>query len=488
MRPKPALRRLSRLHSPLSTRCLVALSLICASVSPAAAQRRTDPNLPVLSIGEVMRSAIRWNPDLLDSTDVWVTAQVNERGVASTFWPQVTPFFATDRTADGFRTRSYGLTASQQFLIGPLLQGSAIVTRAEQTLDVPEPYTSDFRLSLTQPLLKGLDPAVTAEPMREAKRATSTANRQLEIARRRTVVSVYQAYLGVARQMETLRIAQERAERARQLSEISRGRFQAGTVSRLDVLRAEQQQAAAELAANDAQNLMEDFRDALRRVAGLPRDLEFDVKTPADLPLTETDLARAVEGVNDLRPEAVEARDQIVDAEFAVRISKSLQLPSLDGVVTYESFGAGTSAGDSLHLRSPAVFFGLRSQYGLNATLLHAQRREAEINLDTRRRNTKLLEDDLVRDVRRAYRQLDALRRDYDIAVQNKAVAELQYEVAQLRFQKGLSDNFNVVDAENLLNSTRLLEVGSRFDILLARLDCLFSSGRMEILPFLQQR
>ena len=89
--------------------------------------------------------------------------------------------------------------------------------------------------------------------------------------------------------------------------------------------------------------------------------------------------------------------------------------------------------------------------------------------------------------MRRAYRQLDALKRDYAIAAANKNVAELQYEVAQLRFEKGLSDNFNVVDAENLLNSTRLLEVGSRFDILLARLDCLFSSGQLEVLPFIQQ-
>ena len=58
-------------------------------------------------------------------------------------------------------------------------------------------------------------------------------------------------------------------------------------------------------------------------------------------------------------------------------------------------------------------------------------------------------------------------------------VAELQLEVARLRFEKGLSDNFNVIDAENLLNSARLLELDSRFAILLARLDCLFASGAL---------
>jgi outer membrane protein len=455
-------------------------------VSPTLAQEAST--LPILTIGEVMRAALHQNPDLLNSRDALLAAQVNEHGVASTFLPQVTPFFFSDRSPDtGFRNRSYGLTASQQFLFGPLIEGSAIVTRSDTTFDPTQPYSSDFRLSLTQPLLRGLDPATTGEPLREAKRSTSAATRLLETSRRRTVVAVYQAYLGVARQQETLRIARERAERARQLTGFSRARFQAGTVSRLDVLRAEQQEASAELAANDAQNLMEDFRDALRRVAGLPRDLEFEIRSPANLPASEPELAAAVAGVSDLRPEALEARDQVVDAEFGVRIAKSFQLPSVQGVVTYEAFGSGTSAGDALHVRNPAVFFGVRSQYGLNATLLYAQRREAEITLEARRRNFKLLEDDLVRDVRRAYRQLDALKRDYEIAVSNERTAALQYEVAQLRFEKGLSDNFNVVDAENLLNSTRLLEVGSRFDILLARLDCLFASGRLEVLSFLQQ-
>jgi len=44
------------------------------------------------------------------------------------------------------------------------------------------------------------------------------------------------------------------------------------------------------------------------------------------------------------------------------------------------------------------------------------------------------------------------------------------------------------VDAENLWNAARLLELDSRFGILLARLDCLFASGRLDVTPFLQQQ
>jgi outer membrane protein TolC len=156
--------------------------------------------------------------------------------------------------------------------------------------------------------------------------------------------------------------------------------------------------------------------------------------------------------------------------------------------LTYEAIGAGSSTGEALRPRNNTLLFGVRSQYGLNATILYAQRREAEIALETRRRNFQVLEEDLVREVRRAYRRLTQAEHDHEIASRNAEVARLQAQVAQLRFEKGLSDNFNVVDAENLWNSARLLELDSRIAILLARLDCLFASGRLEIPPFLQQR
>jgi outer membrane protein TolC len=471
-------------HKSQITNCVLTASL---AVSPAAAQQPSFPSSQLLTIGGAIRSALQANPDLANASDLLLSARVSERGVASTFLPQVTPFFLTDRSREeGLRSETYGVSASEQFSFGPLVEGLASVTH--NPIDFPEtPYTSDYRLTLTQPLLRGADPAVTAEPLRQAHRSTLAQSRAVEITRRRTVLLVYQAYLGVAEQQEVRRIALERAERAGKLTEFSRARFSAGGVSRLDVLRAEQQEASAVIAKNDAENLIEDLRDALRRATGLPRDLEFSITPPSELPVPEAGLDAALEEVLDRRPEEQEARDQVTDAEFAVRIARSMQLPSVLGVVSYEATGSGTRSSDAFRPRNPALIFGLRSQYGLNTTQLSAQRREAEITLGIRKRNLQLLEDDLVREVRRAYRRLDSLKRNYEIAVENRKVAEIQAQVAQLRFEKGLSDNFNVVDAENLLNSARLLELDSRFAILLARLDCLYSSGLLEMGPFLGQ-
>ncbi len=182
------------------------MRIICLLVAPLLLGATNDiqqprlPPEPVLTIGEVLRAAMERNPDLLNVLDGLRTARVAELGVTSTFLPQVAPFYVTDRSRDSSRrSDSYGLTASELFPFGARLDGAATLTRVPGDL-VENPYGSDYRLTLTQPLLRGADPAVTREPLRQAHRATISNQRVVEILRRRTVLLVYQTYLGMARQ------------------------------------------------------------------------------------------------------------------------------------------------------------------------------------------------------------------------------------------------------------------------------------------------
>jgi hypothetical protein len=84
-------------HKSRVANCLLTALL---AGSPAAAQQ--PPPLPdhLLTIGGALRSALQANPDLANASDLLLSARVNERGVASTFLPQVTPFFLTDRSRE----------------------------------------------------------------------------------------------------------------------------------------------------------------------------------------------------------------------------------------------------------------------------------------------------------------------------------------------------------------------------------------------------
>lgn len=457
-----------------------------ANGAPQEETRRRLAPRP-LTIGEALRAAYYANPDLLNSEDFLLAARVNEHAVGSNYLPQVTPFIAAFRSSEsGIQSQAYGVTATQQFTFGTLLEGSAIVTRAPP--GSPDAlYGSNYFVSLRQPLLRGADPVVAREPLYLAGRLTQDRARALEIQKRRMVLLIYRTYLAMAREEEVVRLSEDRLEQARKLTRFSQARFLAGSISRLDVLRSEQQEASAAVARNDADNRVYDLRDQLRRSAGLRADFEFSIQAPRELPVEGPHLAEALAGVAVRRPEALEAADRVKDARLSVRIAKSLELPSLDGVLSYEAIGNGSSVGNALPARSSSFLFGFRSSYGLNGTVLHAQRRQAEIELEVRTRNLEVLLGDINREVGQDYRRLSALRANYRVASENVKVAEMQAKVARLRFEKGLSSNFDAVDADNLLNAARLFEVDSRFSILLAELDCFYASGHLNLGDFLQQ-
>jgi outer membrane protein len=167
-------------------------------------------------------------------------------------------------------------------------------------------------------------------------------------------------------------------------------------------------------------------------------------------------------------------------------VARSEALPSVDGVVGWDTAGFGPSYGDALRNGSSGLRLGVRSTHGLNGGAALARKRATQIALDANRRNLGVLEEDLRRDVREAYRRLDTLKREHEIAESSLSVAELQANVAQLRFEKGLSDNFHVVDAEALLGSARLLELSSRLRTLLARVECLYVAGVLDEERFLE--
>ncbi len=278
------------------------LLLVAAALpNPLTAQEAPPPEVApargaLLTIGTALRMALTRNPDLLNSSDALLSAQWNERAVRSTFLPQVVPFFATEKSDEtGERTDSYGLFVSEQFPFGTALTGQAIVNR-QPFAPEGESHTSDYRLTLSQPLLRGVDPAVSAEPLRLAKRFTSGQSRALEVTRRRTVLLIYQSLPGGLATGGGGASWRPTASPAPATSPPFPVRaFPRARVSRLDVLRAEQQEASTVVAMNDAQNALDDLRDSLRRTAGLAENEPFSIEMPQDLPVSEPALEPALQ-------------------------------------------------------------------------------------------------------------------------------------------------------------------------------------------------
>ena len=122
------------------TRVLLASLAFCASVhgQEAPGTPTPAPDGPLLTIGTALRLALSRNPELLNTSDLLLSARWNERAVHSLFLPQFTPFFAFEKNDEtGERIDTYGLQVSQQFLFGTSLEGHVIPGTGGISLDQP---------------------------------------------------------------------------------------------------------------------------------------------------------------------------------------------------------------------------------------------------------------------------------------------------------------------------------------------------------------
>jgi outer membrane protein TolC len=296
----------------------------------------------------------------------------------------------------------------------------------------------------------------------------------------------WSAFLNVVAAEELVRISSSRTERVEHLVAASQAKYEAGSVSRLDVLRASQLLASARSQDSETRNARDDAHDSLGRLLGRPPSSRFFLAIPATLPVPVPDEETAVRAALDRREDVQEEHDRVRDAEIALRISRSMILPSLDAIAGWSASGTANSIGESLSSPGKSTLtFGFRSSADLNLGVSIAQKNQAAIALATELRHRQLLEDDVARAVRQTARRLNAARERLAIDDANMSVAQLQLEVASLRFEKGLTDNFNVIDAENLFNSAQISLLASRNAVLLAELDLLFSTALLRPEDFL---
>jgi outer membrane protein len=429
----------------------------------------------LLTVEKAVAEALSSSPDLLDAVDAAATAAAWLSGSRSLFAPQLSPFYQrTTGSENADASTSYGVRLSQQFTFGTRVEGSI---QASTQIDGPG-YTTAYSVGASQPLLRGADPVVTREPLRAAERLAQTQGRSLTMARRRAVIQTWSAFLNVIAAEELVRISSSRTERAQRLVAASEAKLEAGSVSRLDVLRASQLLSSARSQDNDTRNARDDAHDALGRILGRPPSSRFLLEAPQALPVQAPDEETAVNSALVHREDVQEARDRVRDAEIALRISKSMILPSLDAVAGWNASGSSSSFGGSLSSPGkPTTTFGLRSSADLNIGMAIAQKNQSAIILSAERRHLQLVQDDAIRLVRQSARRLQGARERLNIDAANMEVAQLQLDVATLRFEKGLTDNFNVIDAENLFNSAQISLLSSRNAVLLAELDLLFSAA-----------
>jgi outer membrane protein TolC len=291
-------------------------------------------------------------------------------------------------------------------------------------------------------------------------------------ARSRVVFDAKRAYYTVLLAEEVAAIRRRSLEQARSHLRDIEQKFEQGTMSRFDLLRAQVEVKNREPELISAEN------DLSLAVQDLNRLLDIE---PEVTPVLLDTLAYAPMEISEDRAvaEAFERRPEIKSLELNVEgrsrllaIEKAGRLPTLDlyGQILYQgqadddvldpfrsrNRAVSTFAGISLTL---PIFDGLRTKARIQQA--RADLRRSEHELEMARKAVSL-------EVLKAVKDLQSLKRSYEAQLATVSLAEETYLIAETRFKNGLSTQLELTDAETALDAARANYANTLFEYDLA--------------------
>lgn len=285
---------------------------------------------------------------------------------------------------------------------------------------------------------------------RAARIGVSVAEFDLQQTTQSILALVAQTYFTHLRNVKRIDVLEANISRARELLRLARNQVDAGVATQIDVTRAESQLAIAEQARLQQDTLVYQSELQLKRLLDLDPAGGLSV---ADFRVRRIEEELFAEGSSpthfERRADYLRARQALEQNRAQLRAAKLERLGSVSltgnyGYVTnevWESDEFENAWGLGVGVSVP-VFDAFRSR--TNQRLAFSQVRSQEFRL----RQLELL---ISSELRLASQ--DARSRYYQVGVAEKSLrlAEEELRLAQRRFEQGVADNREVIDAQNRL-------------------------------------
>ena len=462
---------------------MVSLALTASSV-PAFAQA---PD--VLTLRDALKEALDHNDRLVNQRDVVEQTDLGVRLANNNFRTKVTPNILGSFGQTDVANQTYRIDVTKRFLTGTEARIGVGTSTSQIPPDRDAPiqedirfYNADTTLTINQPLLRGFGPAVAGRQVASAELRRADAVRQRTMDEQQIGVEVAREYYRVVAQQALVGIARQSLDRSRKLLEASQARLEAGLVSQLDVYRAQQLVAQGELQLSDALSAVEDALDDLRLTLG--RDPDSGLRVAGDIPnAPETPMAveDAVKTALARRLDLQSAVAAMDESARTIAYTRNQLRPQFDASLALTRRETADSLPSSFGLDNFkfATFFTIAMPVDRTPQIIDYQ--NALIDRDRRSRDLEMLRKRIAADVKRSLRETARTTERLRVAEESVQISRQEVEVAQFRYDRGLSNNLDVVAAEGGLLQSESRRIGALADLALARLSLRGTLGILDV-------
>lgn len=301
-----------------------------------------------------------------------------------------------------------------------------------------------------------------------------------ELSREGTKLTKDQVILNVRRSFYTVLLSQQVLEVFRETLtqteahfEDVKKKYESGVAAEFDLLRSEVDRSEAKAALIEAQNNLELARSALKNAIGLPLDRQLNVTGSLQYqPVPDDEVLRVSQEALRVRPEMKQLNLQLEMARLNISIQRGQHLPSLSLVGNYQFQGQSSDFQFGATERSSSFTTGLSLRFDIFdgfATSARIQQAQAEVNeiLHQTDNISQLIKLEIEQ---ATLRMKDAQER---IAARQKSVEQAQkaYDIAEVRYDSGISTQLELFDARLALNRTKTNYLQAIYDYNIALLE-----------------
>ena len=423
----------------------------------AAAEKQSADAESALSLQQVVGLALQHNSNLSSQYNALSGSMLSLESSRSDFDIQLTPVGNLDVSGgseNADRADYYlGATMSREFSTGSRIAVTPGVARKEDGSG--SIYQSSVGLRLTQPLFRGISPEYNLSSVNSAEFSVRSARRRYFLAQVDVFLQTVNGFYSILLQKELVETRAQSVQRLESFAQSAKLKRSIGLADPEDEYRAVQRmkQAKDDLVANE--QALELAEDNLRQILNWPatRPIHIDGDLTQE-PVTVNE-AQVIETALNNRVEIVEAEDLLREKYRLSRVARHRLLPELDISIYYTPYGEDSSLRDAVQLKDSRWGLTLSTDSDIFRRKEKAEFQRSLLAIDDAKRYLSNEKDDIVREVRETIRNLHESLSRIELQKERALEAERQLEISRLKFKYGMTNNFDLIDAESVFSSAR---------------------------------
>jgi outer membrane protein len=429
---------------------LLALALLLAGVSRMNAQSSPPPVR--LTLSDAVKRALSSNPNVQIANLSVAEGQNNEAIARSQLLPQIGL-----RVGDGVVRGNVETNLGRTFPGIPQHIGPFWVAQAGASYTAPI-----FDLTLFRRL-------------GASQHWTSAARAQSSSVREQYALLVVSQYLGALRAAADVKAAESRVELAQSLYTLAGDLQRSGVGTRIDTLRANVELQNERQVLLTAQTARQTAINGLSRLLNIDPNQRVELADEMDFRETpEAGVAESVQAAYQSRPELKQIASQVKALELEKAAAKSERYPRLISSGGYRQEGLSPATVIPAYQFSAGIEMPL-----LTGGRIGAEVARAEIQIQKTQQAAQDLRNQIALEVKNAVVQLESARNQVNVARQAVTLATEEVQQARDRFQAGVTNNIEVITAQDELARANDNEIAALYRFNQARADLARATGQI---------